>query len=71
MRGHTYRVAVSALDWSEMGMFVERPGERHSPLGSEGKAFALCEEGSGGMGWPLSFQMLILNPVGYTVSCYL
>lgn len=28
-----YRVAVSVLDWSEMGMFAGRPGGRHSPLG--------------------------------------
>lgn len=37
------RVAVGVLYGSEMGMFVGRPGERHSPLGS-GVKLALCEE---------------------------
>lgn len=40
---------VDVLDGSEMGMFVGRPGERHSPLGS-GVKLALCEEGREGMG---------------------
>lgn len=47
MRGP--RVAVGVLDGSEMGMFMGRPGERHSPLGS-GVKLALCEEGREGMG---------------------
>lgn len=47
MRGP--RVALGVLDGSEMGMFMGRPGERHSPLGS-GVKLALCEEGREGMG---------------------
>lgn len=34
-------VAASVLDWSEMGMFVGRPGGRHSPLDRGGKSL-LC-----------------------------